>query len=190
MSSEHQSSDRNRLTSDEWRRICAVLDRVLDSEPSDPRSIVEAACRAEGVAITDAIRYLEAAREDASFLKRLDPGLITAALGSGTDRRSLSAATRLGHYEVLAAIGAGGMAEVYRAHDTTLDRDVALKVLPPRFAIDAERLMRFKREAHVLASLNHPNVAAIYGFEEFTSASGSAVRRGPKSWFARVSADL
>ena len=65
--------------------------------------------------------------------------------------------TRLGPYEVTAKIGAGGMGEVYRAHDTTLDRDVALKVLPDAFVNDPERLARFQREAKVLASLNHPN---------------------------------
>ena len=74
--------------------------------------------------------------------------------------------TRLGPYEVLGALGAGGMGEVYRAHDTKLKREVAVKVLPGAFAQDAERMKRFEREAHVLASLNHPNVAAIYGLEE------------------------
>jgi len=74
--------------------------------------------------------------------------------------------TRLGPYEIQSAIGSGGMGEVYRARDTKLNRDVALKVLPASFASDPDRLARFKREAQVLASLNHPNIAAIYGFEE------------------------
>jgi len=72
----------------------------------------------------------------------------------------------LAHYRITAKIGEGGMGEVYRARDTKLDRDVAIKLLPPKFAEDPERLGRFKREARVLASLNHPNVAAIHGFEE------------------------
>src|SRR4051812_29397022 len=74
--------------------------------------------------------------------------------------------TRIGPYEVISLIGEGGMGEVYRAHDTRLGRDVAIKVLPELFAADADRLARFKREAQVLASLNHPNIAAIHGFEE------------------------
>ncbi len=78
----------------------------------------------------------------------------------------LSPGTKLGVYEVTAQIGAGGMGEVYRAHDTTLDRDVAIKVLPDAFVNDPERLARFEREAKVLASLNHPNIAAIYGLEK------------------------
>src|SRR6266849_5382968 len=77
----------------------------------------------------------------------------------------LSVGTRLGSYEILALIGAGGMGEVYRARDTKLKRDVALKVLPEAFARDPERMARFQREAEVLASLNHPNIAAIYGVE-------------------------
>jgi eukaryotic-like serine/threonine-protein kinase len=78
----------------------------------------------------------------------------------------LSAGTKLGTYEVTAAIGAGGMGEVYQAHDTRLGRDVAIKVLPDAFARDPERLARFQREAKMPASLNHPNIAAIYGLEE------------------------
>jgi eukaryotic-like serine/threonine-protein kinase len=79
---------------------------------------------------------------------------------------TLGAGTKLGSYEVLAPIGAGGMGEVYRARDSKLGRDVALKVLPEAFARDAERMARFQREAKVLASLNHPNIASIYGLED------------------------
>ena len=74
--------------------------------------------------------------------------------------------TKLGPYEILAPIGAGGMGEVYRARDTKLKREVALKVLPDAFARDPGRMARFQREAEVLASLNHPNIAHIYGVEE------------------------
>src|SRR6202795_3646782 len=79
---------------------------------------------------------------------------------------SIAAGTRLGTYEVGALIGAGGMGEVYRAHDTKLGRDVAIKVLPEQFAREPERLARFQREAKMLAALNHPNIAAIYGLEQ------------------------
>jgi eukaryotic-like serine/threonine-protein kinase len=78
---------------------------------------------------------------------------------------------RLGPYEILAPIGAGGMGEVYRARDTKLGRDVALKVLPEAFARDADRIARFEREAKVLASLNHPNIATIHGLEESGGSS-------------------
>src|SRR5437870_962525 len=78
----------------------------------------------------------------------------------------LAAGTRLGPYEILAPLGAGGMGEVYRATDTKLGRDIALKVLSPALAGDADYMARFTREAQVLASLNHPNIGAIYGLEE------------------------
>src|SRR5437762_5035344 len=79
---------------------------------------------------------------------------------------ALAIGARLGPYEIVSALGAGGMGEVYRAHDTKLGRDVALKILPDTFATDPERLARFQREAQVLASLNHPHIGAIYGVEE------------------------
>ncbi len=82
---------------------------------------------------------------------------------------TLTSGTRLGAYEILGALGAGGMGEVYRATDTKLKREVAIKVLPDAFARDEERMKRFEREAQVLASLNHPNIAAIYGLVEAES---------------------
>jgi len=85
---------------------------------------------------------------------------------------ALTPGTRLGPYEILAPLGAGGMGEVYRARDAKLNRDVALKILPDTFINDADRLARFRREAQVLASLNHPNIAAIYGFEDSGATHG------------------
>ncbi len=84
---------------------------------------------------------------------------------------TLAAGTKLGSYEVTGAIGAGGMGEVYQAHDTKLGRDVAIKVLPEAFAHDPERLSRFQREAKMLAALNHPNIATIYGLEQSNGTS-------------------
>jgi eukaryotic-like serine/threonine-protein kinase len=84
---------------------------------------------------------------------------------------ALSAGTKLGPYEILAAIGAGGMGEVYRARDTRLDREVAIKILPELFAADPERVARFTREAKTLAALNHPHIAQIYGLEEAQGVS-------------------
>src|SRR5262245_7843431 len=83
---------------------------------------------------------------------------------------SLTPGTRFGSYEVVARLGVGGMGEVYRATDVRLKRQVAVKVLPPDVANDADRLARFQREAEVVASLNHPNIAAVYGFEDFGAA--------------------
>ena len=79
---------------------------------------------------------------------------------------ALSPGTRLGPFEITAPLGAGGMGEVYRATDAKLGREVAIKILPEEFARQPDRLARFEREAKVLASLNHPNIASIYGLEE------------------------
>src|SRR5918997_2378 len=87
----------------------------------------------------------------------------------------LTPGTRLGPYEIVSSLGAGGMGQVYRATDTTLGREVAIKVLPDAFAADPERLARFEREAKALASLNHPHIAAIYGFEK---SAPSTLRQG------------
>ena len=78
---------------------------------------------------------------------------------------ALSTGTRLGAYEVIGVLGAGGMGEVYRARDTKLRRDVAIKILPRSFTNDPDRMARFEREARMLASLNHPHIGAIYGLE-------------------------
>jgi serine/threonine protein kinase len=95
---------------------------------------------------------------------------------------ALTAGTRLGPYEIAAQIGKGGMGEVYRALDTNLGRQVAIKILPDTFAHDPGRLARFEREAKTLAALNHPNIAQIYGLEG--SRISPAVRSGVRRVFA------
>src|SRR3984885_1950870 len=87
----------------------------------------------------------------------------------------LTVGTKLAWYEIVAPIGAGGMGEVYSARDTKLDREVAIKVLPAAMARDPERLGRFEREAKVLAALNHPNIAAIYGLAQTESNARAIV---------------
>jgi len=92
----------------------------------------------------------------------------------------LAPGTSIGHYDVTALLGEGGMGQVWQATDTQLNRQVALKILPDAFAADPDRLARFEREAKVLASLNHPNIATIYGIEESesTRAHGPSQRAG------------
>jgi serine/threonine protein kinase len=92
----------------------------------------------------------------------------------------LSEGDKLGHYEIISLLGKGGMGEVYRARDTKLKRDVALKVLPEAFTSDPERMARFQREAEVLASLNHSNIAQIYGVEERALAMELVEGEAPK----------
>jgi serine/threonine-protein kinase len=101
---------------------------------------------------------------------------------------TLNAGQTLSHYRVIAALGAGGMGEVWRAEDTTLGREVAIKVMPEGFADDPERMARFEREAKVLASLNHPNIATLYGLETVPSSSGAGTgadaRGGPLTFLS------
>ncbi|HSC26031.1 MAG TPA: serine/threonine-protein kinase, partial [Vicinamibacterales bacterium] len=96
----------------------------------------------------------------------LDGGVAADSRGRRRAVTSLTPGTRLGPYEIVAPLGAGGMGEVYRATDSHLKRSVAIKVLPASMAADADRLARFQREAEVLAALNQPNIAAIYGLEK------------------------
>ncbi len=97
--------------------------------------------------------------------------------------------TTLSHYKVLEKIGQGGMGEVYRAEDTNLDREVAIKVLPEQFTQDPQRLARFEREAKLLAQLNHPNIAAIYGFEKAEGVHFLALELVPGDTLAERSAN-
>ena len=85
---------------------------------------------------------------------------------------ALNPGARIGAFEITGLLGSGGMGEVYRARDTTLGREVAIKVLPEAFALDPDRLARFEREAHLLASLNHQNIGTIYGIQEGTADIG------------------
>jgi serine/threonine protein kinase len=100
---------------------------------------------------------------------------------------SLVIGRRLGVYQVQTLLGTGGMGEVYRARDTKLGRDVAIKILPRLLTSDSERLVRFEREARMLAALNHPNIVAIYGFEELDGVRALVLelvegRRWPTGW--------
>ena len=101
----------------------------------------------------------------------------TAHLGDHASP-GLTAGSRVGNYDVIAPLGAGGMGEVYRAHDARLGRDVAVKILPRAFTTDPDRLARFAREARVLASLNHPHIAGIYGIEEIGDGTRARARAG------------
>lgn len=143
-----------------WPHADALLDEAL-ALPADARAAfvrARAGGDADLIAALDAV-LAEATRDDGF----LDPG---ATLGTLLAGASLQPGDRLEHYEVLALIGRGGMGEVYRARDTRLGRDVALKVLAGISATQPDRVARFRREAQVLASLSHPNIAAIHGVAE------------------------
>ena len=116
--------------------------------------------------LSDRCRHNDSLKEEIESLLAGDTQSSDSSVDSAAAPLSgISRGTRIGHYEVISLLGMGGMGQVYRAHDSILHRDIALKVLPPSFAIDPGRQSRLLREAHVLAALNHPNIAVIYGLE-------------------------
>ena len=125
------------------------------------------------------------AQPDSTVGRLVTPALAVVAQTATDSGPASLIGRRLGVYQMLALLGVGGMGEVYRARDTRLGRDVAIKVLPQTVTADPERLARFEREARVLAALNHPNIGTIYGVEEFDAPSGSGLpiaARSSWSW--------
>ncbi len=149
-----------------WRRAEEVFHAALEQPPEARRAFLDGAC-GQDPELRRQVNLLVSAEENArSFLSKAGVANVTetsGATGSLVGRQ-------LGHYRIVSPLGVGGMGEVYRAHDTKLSRDVALKMLPHQLARDRERVSRFRREARTLASLNHPRIGAIYGLEEFDGA--------------------
>jgi Tol biopolymer transport system component len=156
------------MTSDRWQQVDRLYHGALEQPAAERAAFLAEACAGDA----DLQREVQSLLDQASMPGFLEePALALAAAVAG--RPDVSWVGRsIGVYHVQAFLGRGGMGEVYRAHDTRLGRDVALKVLPPGFSLDPDRLARFGREARLLASLNHPNIGAIHGFEEAGSASG------------------
>ena len=167
------------MTDERWPRVKALFQAAVE-RPTEERDAFLAAATGDDAALRREVEsLLTSDTSDASFLDRLpvasasvlaDPLAALTALDPAQSHTVLAAGLRVGPYEIVAPLGAGAMGEVYRACDTKLNRIVALKVLPGRFALDPDRMARFTREAHLLATLNHPNIGAIYGFEESNGA--------------------
>src|SRR5262245_58291716 len=151
------------MTSDRWPDVERLYHAAL-TRPAHERAVFLAeACAADPV-LRREVESLLAQSASGEFLAA--PGIAVAAEMVTTSGASVLTGRRIGVYQIHALLGAGGMGEVYRARDTKLGRDVAIKVLPHTFTADPDRLARFEREARVLASLNHPHIAAIHGIEE------------------------
>jgi serine/threonine-protein kinase len=147
---------------DRWRKVAEVYEAAMDREPAARAAFLAEACREDSDLRREVASLL--GQENTRVVVDHEMLAVAAAVLEGVSRLQPGAA--LGPYRIEALLGAGGMGEVYRAHDTKLNRDVALKVLPDSFTADPDGVARFTREAHVLASLNHPNIAAIHGFED------------------------
>jgi serine/threonine protein kinase/Tol biopolymer transport system component len=157
------------MSKERWERTKQILEEALRLAPERRQSYLDLACGPDGELRAE-VESLIASHEDAGrqFLAAAAPDILelTSSTGLPRGQMTLVAGTKLGPYEIVAPLGAGGMGEVYRARDSKLQRDVALKLLPALFAADADRVARFEREARLLASLNHPHIGAIYGFED------------------------
>jgi Tol biopolymer transport system component len=168
------------MTGERWLRVRQLFEAVLDRPPAERAGfLASAAC--DDDTLRREVEALLAADAAAAGLSERWPAASEsafAALSGAVDRLSagdcsspgLTAGHRVGNYDVIAPLGTGGMGEVYRARDARLGRDVAVKILPRAFTSDPDRLARFAREARVLASLNHPHIAGIYGVEAIGEA--------------------
>ena len=154
------------MNPERWRRIEALYDEALGRPSADRAAFLAASCP-DDEAIRREVESLLAESDAASsdsFLAQ-PPLAMAADIGQQLTGRAMTGRS-LGIYQVQALIGVGGMGEVYRAHDSKLGREVAIKILPVAFTSNADRLARLEREARMLAALNHPNICAIYGFDE------------------------
>ena len=163
------------MNHDRWTAADRLFDAALERKPHERAAFLCEACAGDEELQRAVESLLENARDAGRFLDTPALELLAErhAVGRGAP---LARGSRLGSFEIESAIGAGGMGEVYRARDTRLNRAVALKVLPGLFATDTDRLARFEREAQVLASFNHPNIAAIHGIEEGPAEAGHRLR--------------
>src|SRR5262245_34134561 len=151
------------MTPERWKQISLIYEGALARAASDRGAFLTEACAGD-VSLQREVQALLDQPTSPQQLEGLTPAAVADAMGDDAD--SGLTGHRFGVYLVHEQIGAGGMGRVYRARDTRLGRDVAIKALPPAFATDADRLARFEREARVLASLDHPHIGTILGVEE------------------------
>jgi serine/threonine protein kinase len=149
---------------DRWRRVEELYHAARARDASQRARFLADACAGDEALRREIESLLAQPASAEGFLER--PAIAVAAQVVDDLGVSVLTGRRIGTYQVQARIGAGGMGEVYRARDTRLGRDVAIKILPRVFTNDPERLARFEREARLLAALNHPHIGAIYGIED------------------------
>jgi serine/threonine protein kinase/Tol biopolymer transport system component len=155
------------MTSDRWQEIERLYHLARQQDPAKREAFLEKACEKDESLRREVGSLLASRSEAEDFIE--SPAMDVAARAIADDRvkqHSDLAGRTLLHYQIMKQVGSGGMGEVYQAKDLSLGRDVGIKVIPQEFARDPDRIARFKREAKLLASLNHPNIAAIHGLEE------------------------
>src|SRR5450759_4815298 len=157
------------MANDRWKQIEQIYHAALERQENQRALFLQEACAGDEQLRREVESLLAQDGSGNRLLER--PALEVVAKMLNQDRAESLIGRKLGSYEIQSLLGAGGMGEVYKARDTRLRRDVAIKVIPVPFARDRERIVRFRREAQLLASLNHPNIAAIYGLEDADGAT-------------------
>ena len=162
------------------RRVEELCDAALDRDARERAAFVAVACGRDEALRREVEALLAHAQTAEGFLAAPMAAVAAQVLADAPGASLVG--RQIGSYKILSLLGAGGMGEVYRARDTKLGRDVAIKVVADAFLADAERRARFEREARVLATLNHPHIGAIYGLEDADGVRGLAragAGRGP-----------
>ena len=152
------------MKSDRWKEIERIYHAALERRADEREAFLDETCLDDAGLRREVESLLGYETRAEEFIE--DPALDVAAEGMSRQPAQPMIGRRVGVYEITSLIGKGGMGEVYQARDTRLDRNVAIKTLPDLFSEDPQRLARFEREAKLLASLNHPNIATIHGLEE------------------------
>ena len=156
------------MTRERWQQVERVYYAALAADVTARPALLDEACAGDDALRREVLALLENEGDAEHFLS--DPALDVVARETTEHSRALVPGSQIGAYRILAPLGAGGMGDVYRARDTQLGRDVALKILPDIFLSDAGRRSRFEREARLLAALNHPHIGAIYGLEDLNGS--------------------
>ncbi|PYX64470.1 MAG: hypothetical protein DMG78_30545, partial [Acidobacteria bacterium] len=147
------------MTPERWQQIRDVLEKALELAPSERSTFLNGACSSD-----------QSLRQEVESFLASENDVRSGFLQSSTLGGTLSSGTKLGDYEVKSLLGSGGMGEVYRARDSRLGRDVAIKVLPSSLCADSDRLRRFEQEARAAAALNHPNILAVHQMGTYEGA--------------------
>src|SRR5262249_44690467 len=150
------------MTPERWQRIDQLLQEALEREPSERAIFLAEACGADGDLRREVESLLVFHERSGKLFEALPAGVAADLLAAKESR----AGQTIGHYHLIREVGRGGMGEVYLARDTRLGRQVALKLLPPRFTEDAQRVQRLRQEARAASALNHPNIITIHEIGE------------------------
>ena len=163
------------MAPDRRNQITNLYQAALERAPEERTAFLNDACNGDEVLRHEVESLLGYESASARFLET--PAVVVAHDPAGTPDKTQMIGRQLGPYTIISPLGAGGMGEVYRARDTKLGRDVAIKILPSHFTADPERRGRFAREARLLATLNHPHIGAIYGLEETDGVTALILER-------------